>query len=275
MGVRSTLDLVSGGADVKRGRRDPKRMPSSVLLVFVGGLVISASLIGLGVANTSAPRSDVWFEVTKAGFQLFAIVLVGGAIAWAFRRLDELREDRRRRDEYLASVANDLWKAYLGVKAVRRALRATGFGPSASAAITEVQIEEFRKQMDLLADARATFERLVADLETQPSLYQPIAEPIRLQLDAAEHYVADVMKNWEYEGHKVKVGGTLDEAEDLKQFRRFLDHAYVAGGLKQKLSRRVNNAALMIQALRFERRRELLATATKIGETDSRVSAQG
>lgn len=243
-------------------------------MVFAGGLVISAFLVGLGVANTSAPPSDVWFEVTKAGFQLFAIILVGGAIAWAFRRLDELREDRRRKDEYLATVANDLWKAYLGVKAVRRALRAAGFGPTASSAITEVQSEEFRKQMDLLADARGTLERLVADVQTQPSLYQPIAEPIRLQLDAAEGYVAGVMKNWEYEAQKVKVGGTIDEDEDLKEFRRFLDHAHVAGGLKQRLSGRVNNAALMIQALRFERSRELLATATKVSESDSEVSAK-
>jgi hypothetical protein len=265
---------MTGGADAGRPRRGPKRIPWSVILVFAGGLVTSFFLIGYGVANTSERSSDVWFEVAKAGFQLFAVILVGGATAWAFRRLDDLREDRRRRDEYLATVASDLWTAYLGVKAVRRALRAAGFGRSGSEPIEDDQFEEFKRQMDLLADPRATFERLVADVETQPALYQPIAEPIGVQLGAAERYVAGVMKNWEYEGTKVKVGSRLDEDQDLQQLRLFLDHAYSKGGLKEKLSRPVENAALLIQALRFERHRELLEIAGRISESDRKASVR-
>ena len=112
--------------------RGPSRTPWLVIAVFLLALSLGVVAIWLGASNSPSRSTDLWYEVTKAGLQLVAIALLGGAVGWAFEILDGRREDRRRRDEYLGAVADQLWEAYLRIKSVRRALRAAGFGPLTS-----------------------------------------------------------------------------------------------------------------------------------------------
>src|SRR5512132_4363055 len=108
-------------ATVARRSHGPSRTPWLVIATFLVALLVAVGAIWLGASNSTSPSPDLWYEVAKAGLQLFAIALLGGAVAGAFKILDGRREDRRRRDEYLGVVADQLWNAYLRVKAVRRA----------------------------------------------------------------------------------------------------------------------------------------------------------
>jgi hypothetical protein len=256
-------------ATVARKSRGPSRIPWLVIPVFLVALSLAVAAIWVGASHSTSRSADLWYEVTKAGLQLFAIALVGGAVAWAFKILDGRREDRRRRDEYLGAVADQLWDAYLLVKAVRRALRAAGFGPLASegtvsAALTEEQVKDFREQMDLLSEAQTTFEKLKAGVRTQPTLYHPVHADVLAKVTAAEKYVSDVMEVWEKDSGKIKLGADLSKVTGFENLELYLNHAWVSGGLKEKMSYPVEDAALLIQSLRFERPRALKKTATRL-----------
>jgi hypothetical protein len=96
---------------VPREWRDPRRVPWSAVLVFLGALLVAGGAIWLGVSNASS-GSDLWFEAAKSGLQLLAIVVLGGAVAWAFRQLDARREEGRRLDA--ATVLYPLAKGRIG-----------------------------------------------------------------------------------------------------------------------------------------------------------------
>jgi hypothetical protein len=201
--------------------------------------------------------------------------LVGGAVAWAFKILDGRREDRRRSDEYLAGVAEQLWGAYLGVKVVRRALRAAGFGPlaiqeAAESPLTKEGIKDFREQMELLSDAQTTLEKLKVGVKTQPPVYYPVYEQLLAKVTAAEEYVSEVMDVWEKHSKDIVVGATLSQIDGYGNLSRFLDHARVERGLKQRMSYPVGDAALLIQSLRFERPWEMRKTAKRVSAETAR-----
>jgi hypothetical protein len=256
-------------AIVARKSRGPSRIPWMVIAVFLIALFVAVAAMWLGASNSTSRASDLWYEVTKAGLQLFAIALLGGAVAWAFKILDERREDRHRRDEYLATVADQLWDTYLGVKSVRRALRAAGFGPlgsgrTVSAPLTEERVKDFQEQMDLLSDAQTTLEKLKAGIKTQPPLYYPVSSDVLANVTAAETYVSDVMEVWEKHSEEIEVGAYLSNVAGFANLQLFLDHARIPGGLKEKMSYPVDDAALLIQSLRFERPTAVKKTATRI-----------
>lgn len=231
--------------------RHPARIPWSVIAIFLFALLVAVVLFSVGAANSTSRSADVWFEATKAGLQLGAIVILGGAVAWAFRALDQSREDRRRLDEYLGAVADELWDAYRQVKAVRRKLLAAGFRQPASGTVSAEQSAEFRAQIDVLIDAQLTLEKLKRGVETQPSLYSPDDTGIRSLLRDAEDYVNKVIATWEHHGNEIKAGADLDQVTKLENLQPFLGPARAPEGLKVKLSKPVEHAAARIQSLRF------------------------
>lgn len=78
-------------------------------------------------ARVADDRHELGVELAKGGITLFAIAILGGALAAAFRSLDERRQEARRIDEYRAATADELWDAYHSIKAVRRLLVVAGF----------------------------------------------------------------------------------------------------------------------------------------------------
>lgn len=250
-----------------REGRDPRRVPWQVKTTFVVGLVVSVALFVAGVTHSTARSADVWFEVAKAGLQLLAIVILGGAVAWAFRNLDDRREDRRRRDEYLSANADELLNAYFQVKAVRRSLRAADYGPfdpiTPTRGMTQEQRGELKKQVDLLAEARATLEKLVFGIEYQPSVYYPLQSQILQLLKEADDYVGAVAEELQRLIEESEKEGSVS-ASAIAVVGTFLAHARTDRGLKRYLSTPVRNATLLIQSLRFERGAELSETAERV-----------
>jgi hypothetical protein len=241
-------------------KRPRSGQPWWVLVVFLVALLVAVTAILLGFAKSPPGSAALWLEVTKAGLQLFAIALLGGSVAWAFKILDERREDRRRLDEYLASVTDELWEAYHRVKAVRRTLQAAGFErllypqklvADRSKQLSQQQAAEYSEQMAVLNDAQLTLEKFNRGVETQPSLYEPEAAKIRSALREAEKYVNGILKDWENHGEDIKVGANLDEVRGwLQNLAGILGPSYALGGIGV-LSESVGEAAFRIQSLRF------------------------
>jgi hypothetical protein len=69
-----------------------KRLPW--WLAPVVAAAVAVAFIAFGAIFTSE-SGDLWFELAKAGVQLLAIVVLGSAVAAAFRVLDDRREGRR------------------------------------------------------------------------------------------------------------------------------------------------------------------------------------
>ena len=106
--------------------RGSEGLPRLVLATFLVAALCAVALIVIGGTFSSGHSNDLWFELAKGGVQLLTIVILGGAVAAAFRSLDARRDDRRRLDEYRAAFVHELLDAYRRIKAVRRSLRASG-----------------------------------------------------------------------------------------------------------------------------------------------------
>jgi len=237
-----------------------------VVIILLVALAIAGAAISLGFAKSPSGSATLWFEVGKAGLQLVALGILGGLVALAFKLLDDLRDDRRRRDEYLASVTDELWGAYHRVKSVRRMLRAAGLrelldaprsDTKRSRQPSERQIADFREQMVVLNDAQLTLEKLKLGVKMQPSLYGHDHARIRRALRKAENYVKKVIEDWEDHGEDIKVGEDLDNVEGgLVNLATFLGKSGApgandgVGGIKD-LSGWVEDAAAWIQSVRF------------------------
>jgi hypothetical protein len=233
--------------------RDPRRFPWSVAFVFVGGLLVGSAAIWLGVAKSASSSNDLWFEAAKAGTQLVAIVILGGSVTWAFRSLDARREDDRRLDEYLGATVNELWDAYHRVKAVRRTLRASGFGPlplAEDSQLSAQQSTEFRAQMDILVDEQLLLTKLWRNVVTQPALYHPKGPQISSLLETAKGYINDVITDWERHGQDIQEGADLEQLTHLTKLQDFLALSW-KGGVREYLADPVEEAAAQIQSLRF------------------------
>lgn len=97
--------------------------PWPALGIFFGTAVVAGVLILIGDLGSG----PLVFELAKSGVQLLVVAVLGGAVAWAFRWLDDKRDERRRLDESRLGAIGDLQNAYYEAKRVRRALRAAGF----------------------------------------------------------------------------------------------------------------------------------------------------
>jgi hypothetical protein len=248
-----------------------KRLPW--WLAPVVAAAVAVAFIAFGAIFTSE-SGDLWFELGKAGVQLLAIVVLGSAVAAAFRVLDdrregrrigaseqreedrklaaERREERRLLDEYRAGIAAELVDAYHRIKAVRRTLRAIGFGPTASGTLSTEQRTDFRRQMELLNDAQLTLEKVKRDVEGQPPVFEHLGQPIWEKVDRAERYVNQVIGDWEDPGTKVEVDADLSSImASLGNLRSFLLSAGDDEGLKQNVSEPILEAARLIHSLRL------------------------
>src|SRR5262245_48011833 len=95
--------------------------------VVIGGLVLAAGLIALGVQLMHRGSNQIGLEVVKIGLQLGVIAIVGGGIASALKHLESLRENQRMINDYRLNVLRDVTISYNQIKGVRRVLRSLGF----------------------------------------------------------------------------------------------------------------------------------------------------
>jgi len=264
-----------------RTRRGARQWPWLAIATFLAAAVLAGVLIFVGKASSG----DLSFELSKAGIQLLAIVIFGGAVAAAFRSLDARREDLRRLDAYRAATVDELLDAYHrikavrralrasgfdqqdsesvsaeqcaayhGVKAVRRALRACGFDKLDSERVSAEQSADFRARMEALNDAQLALEKLAQIVHDEKRVFGAHHACIARLIRKAEKYVGNVIKDWEEHGRNVQAGADLAEVtRPLTRLKAFLGGAYDDEGIKRDLSEPIYVAASLIQSLRFGR----------------------
>jgi len=241
-------------------REDDDRPQRSRLVYAIFGAVALIAIVLFAVgAALSTSRGDLPFEVAKAGVQLFAIVLLGGAATFAFGELNdrreqrreiaaEEREERRALDAYRAEVAGELIGAYHRVKAVRRTLRAAGFEPPISGTLTVEQRAEFWEQLKLLNACQLTLEKVSRDIDGQPRVYGKDHAFIKKEIDRVEDHVNKIIANWEKYGRTFTVDADLVTImAPMNNLRSFLLGARV----KDDVANPISDAARRIHALRL------------------------
>jgi hypothetical protein len=236
----------------KSFRVQARNLPWLAITTFLGATIVALLLIDIGAAHAGSHSGDLFFELAKAGIQLLAIVFFGGAVAAAFRSLDARRDDRRRLDEYRASMVGELLDAYHRAKAVRRNLRAAGFRGPTSGSIAADQIIELRDQMRRLDDAQLTLEKLAREVETQLTLFHEHGPSISASIRQAEKYLRVVLRDWEKNAPTIKPDAELARvAASLPHLSDFVGSASADHGLGHSVSKPVEKAASLIQSLRF------------------------
>lgn len=227
-------------------------LPHLAIAVFLLAVAVAAVLIIVGTIWASG---DVALEAAKAGLQILAVAILGGAVTAAFRWLDADRADQRRLDDYRAARVGELWDAYHRIKAVRRALRAAGFA-APSGKLTDEQIAVFRTGMVELNDAQLNLERLVKLIDGQDDVFRRECGSITKGISQAEQYVGRIITAWE-NSQAIQAGADLGEIriqsadEKLRNLWPFLDKAS-SGGFKSEVSRPIRDAATKIESLRIK-----------------------
>jgi hypothetical protein len=165
---------------------------------------VAALLILLGWITAGSRSDEVSLELVKTGLEIAAVVVLGSAVAAAFRTRDERRVDELRIGEYRAATLTELWAAYHRIKAVRRTLLPGFDKAKPGSSLSAKQSADFHAQMDVLNDAQLTLERLVREVEGQKQLFDQHGDCIAGLLGRAEHYVNGVIGDWEKHGLQVK-----------------------------------------------------------------------
>jgi hypothetical protein len=186
------------------------RMNTRVLLGIVALVGILGSVLTfLAFPNVSTKLPDLWLEVGKTGLGIVSIAVVGGLVSWVFRRIDSDREEARRLNDYRQEILRDFLASYRGIKNVRRHLRVAGLTDKYQApptTLTKEQMSIYTAQMELLNEAQLELERIKLEVESSGGVLSG-SQPIRAALKDCEHYVGDLVTEWE------KVGPTLLDGE--------------------------------------------------------------
>ncbi len=249
------------GAGAPAGRSTDWWLLPFGILAF--GLTIAVALFAAGVVYSG----KLGLELAKGGIQVLVIVIVGSAVAFAFRTLEESRAEQRREDEiareerlsldqYRANFVDELWVAYNRVRAARRTLNAYGFrirDPDLAPEFTEEQSHEYDRQMKELNDAQLTLETLKQKVETDDGrLFDPNRTAISAQLKRIQSYVHEVVGDWELHRNDVRPG--KDRATGVSKhahLSRFLGPSFKEGGIKTELIESTEEAVRLVQKLRF------------------------
>jgi hypothetical protein len=193
----------------------------AVVSIVVAGLGIAIGAIVLGMRMSGDPRG-VWLEIAKAGAQLAAVSVIGATIAAAFKAIEGERDEERRLHEYRIGVLREVTVSYNKIKAVRRALRAYGYGPGRAGRKTAEQVAEFHIQMKALNEAQLAVERLKRELLVRRDAFEE-ADALSERLRTVEQYVHGVLRDWEEHGADVVVRGTPTIVRAMTQLRDFVD----------------------------------------------------
>jgi hypothetical protein len=192
-----------------------------VRVVLVGALVAAAAL-GIAAVVKGMLETDLddefWLEVAKAGVQVLAVVVIGGAVAAAWRYLEEERggeqkrladeqEHRLQLHEQQLDVFRQIVQSYNEVKAIRRTLRSIGLR-DATGAMTEAQVRSFHDLMLRLNVVQLAFEALKRELG-ETDLFKEDTAEIMKGLYKIESHLNDVLQIWEINGSSIGVGSDV------------------------------------------------------------------
>jgi hypothetical protein len=245
----SPADAATGDWSAAVSRRSA-RWPWPATIVFLVAAIFAGLLILIGALASG----QIAFEAAKAGIQLLAVAILGGAVAAAYGWLEEWRAERRRIDAFRAAAITELQDTYHLAKSVRRRLRAAGFDDRdqrPDATVTAEASDLFRTWLEELDDARTGLEKLRTIVAASARVFGLSHLKIASRIREAEEYLGRVTKAWEKHSLDVKEGARLAEVsafKHMKHFQAFLGSPDPPDGIKG-LRKPIDDALTRIQGL--------------------------
>lgn len=187
--------------DYERQRRQSARDWLIAVLIVAGVLSVAGIVLGMLLTDSD---DEIWSDVARAGVQVVAVGLIGGAVAAAWRYFEQERDWERQVHEQQLAVFRQVVESYNEVKAIRRTLRSLGLR-GFTGALNEVQVNGFREQMLRLNAVQLSFEALKREVG-ETDIFEEDTPALVLGLYKIEHYLNRVLAVWEHGGSQIEVG---------------------------------------------------------------------
>lgn len=206
-------------------------------LLTVLGLV--TIIIGAWLARLTRDKDKwldaLWLEVSKAGIQVVAVGVLGGALTAVWQNIRGCRERQIERNDKIRAELVSLFALYKDVKAVRRTLRSLGLDLKTypnnereqvlNAVHTEEQARGFHAQMLILSGLQLGFETKGKQFSETDFLDEDTGKAVEA-LGCIEDHLSEVLDLWEQNGRTIREGTALavvyDELEKLFRVRQYL-----------------------------------------------------
>jgi hypothetical protein len=248
MGIWASLRSGARRADAEL-RKLPRHFDAWRLLALFTCLGVVAILTGAWRAHLTQDKwlDELWLEVAKAGVQVVAVGVLGGALAAVWRNITAHREakvaeDAKERDrevernDKIRAELVSLVALYNGVKSVRRIVRSLGLDlktyPDAeretvrqTAILSEEQARGFHAQMLILSGLQLEFESKARQFG-QTDFLGDDTDQVVTNLGRIENHLNRVLELWEESGWTIQQGTTPLRlvSDGLKLLLRVREH---------------------------------------------------
>jgi hypothetical protein len=249
MGNSASPPSAARQADLELRKR-LRRHAAWWLLALLTVLGLVAIITGAWLARLTPDKDKwldaLWLEVAKAGVQVVAVGVLGGALAAIWQNITAQREakvadDAKERDrevernDKIRAELVSLVALYNDVKSVRRILRSLGLDlktyPDAereqvrqNAVLTEEQARGFHAQMLILSGLQLGFESKAKQFGQTDFLDDDTGKVVEA-LDRIEEHLNQVLELWEQSGQTIREGTALAEvSKGLEKLFRVRDH---------------------------------------------------
>jgi hypothetical protein len=203
------------------GGRQMSRI-NSVYVLATGGVI--GSLVVLGLVFTTLPaerHQELLLELGKASIGILPLVFFGVIVSDLLRQRDERRARQGKMDDFRRTFLNDVVVAYNRAKAIRRLIRAAGFGPKATGVVSKDQLATLDAQMTALSETQLDLERLKRASKAPGSMFTEVPK-LTEALESFEQYVNLVVKDWEVGRRAISPGQDFAAFSSWTRFQSFL-----------------------------------------------------
>lgn len=136
-------------------------------------------------------------DLVKMTYQFCLIVVIGGAVTWLFREYTRVRERRESDSQELASLSQDLVRAYNDIKRIRRLLRARAQrGGSVTESETTIRCGVYEEFMGELNEVQLRLEGYKRRVHSEEPLFRK-SEGLESALEEMEKYLHDIIEEYE------------------------------------------------------------------------------
>jgi hypothetical protein len=254
MGNSASPPSPASRADLELRKR-LRRHAAWWLLALLTVLGLVAIITGAWLARLTPDKGKwldaLWLEVAKAGVQVVAVGVLGGALAAIWQNISARRERESERNDKIRAELISLVALYNDVKTVRRILRSLGLDlktyPDAeqqqvgqNAVLTAEQARGFHAQMLILSGLQLGFEAKVKQFGQTDFLDEDTGKVVEA-LSRIEEHLNQVLVLWEQSGWTIREGTTLAVVSDgLEKLFRVRDH------LRPQVSDQMREITLLI-----------------------------
>jgi hypothetical protein len=186
-------------------------------------VLLLAAVACIGVFLVPGRGTDIWVEIAKACIQLVVVVGLGGIVGLVLRSVDEMRDQRRARDDRRFAIFQQLVTAYHRLKFVRRNLRTVGLRHPGPEQLRAEQLAALREGLTSIVEVDLTLEQVYRELDARSVFTDQVS--IHEHLGRLLKYVSCLVEEWEMHG-----GGFWDDQQairvgDLPKLQAFLGPA--------------------------------------------------